>query len=53
MTLPQTIPDARREAIIALHRALVEVEAGDSHAALNAAHAAIAWLRDMPCRRHP
>lgn len=53
MMATEAIPDARHEAIVALHRALLEAEAGDSHAAENAAHAAIAWLRDMPCRRFP
>jgi hypothetical protein len=53
MMATETIPDARHEAILSLHRALLAVENGDAHAAENAAHAAIAWLRDMPAREFP
>jgi hypothetical protein len=50
MMATETIPDARHEAILALHRALLAVENNDPHAAENAAQTAIAWLRDLPLR---
>lgn len=53
MMATETIPDARHEAILALHRALVAVENGDPHNAENHAHSAIAWLHDMPRRESP
>lgn len=49
----EAIPDARHEAILSLHRALLAAEQYDPHAATNEAHTAIAWLRDMPRREFP
>jgi hypothetical protein len=48
----EAIPDARhREAIVALHRAISELEAGDTHAGERAAWDAIAWIRECPSPR--
>jgi hypothetical protein len=44
----EVIPDARHEAILCLHRALLAVENGDTHGAANHTHTALAWLRELP-----
>lgn len=46
MALEPIEPDPRHEAIVCLHRALLAVENGEPHVAENAAHQAIAWLRE-------
>ena len=46
-------PDPRHEAIVSLHRAIVELEAGDAHTAETAVHTALAWIRECPSRREP
>lgn len=43
----EAIPDARHEAIVALHRAICAVEHGDPHEAENCAQTALAWLREI------
>jgi hypothetical protein len=43
---PETA-NARYEAIVALHRAISELECGDSHSARNHCLAALAWIRDV------
>jgi DNA-binding FadR family transcriptional regulator len=47
----EAIPDARHEAMVALHRAILEAEAGDRHEAETAIHTALAWVREMPSSR--
>lgn len=39
--------DARHEAMLCLHRAILEIEQSDLHEAARLAHAAIAWMRDV------
>jgi hypothetical protein len=46
LPMPETA-DARREAMLSLHRALLELEAGDSTSARNHCLAALAWIRDV------
>jgi hypothetical protein len=47
----EAIPDPVREAMKFLHSAILTLESGDPHGAENAAHTAIAWLRECPSGR--